>query len=83
MLEAIPLCFVPACGEDYARSIPSSSPTKAEGRFCGDPIVSLVRYPMQSNLLPLVIRCQHVIEGHDCHIFADVLRWHGVLIAGV
>ena len=21
------------------------------------------------------------IEGYDCHIFADVLRWHGVLIA--
>ena len=46
-------------------------------------VLPLVRYPVQSDLLPLVICCQHVIEGHDCHIFADVLRWHGVLIAGV
>ena len=39
---------------------------KVEGRFCGGPIVSLARYPVQSDLRPLVIRCQHVIEGHDC-----------------
>ena len=26
---------------------------------------------------------QHTVEGYDCHIFADVLRWHGVLISGV
>nr|WP_325307947.1 hypothetical protein [uncultured Oscillibacter sp.] len=38
---------------------------------------------MQSDLLALVICSQHAVEGHDCHIFADVLRWHGVLIPGV
>ena len=48
-----------------------------------DHVFSLIRYPVQSDLLPLIIRCQHVIEGHDCHIFADVLRRYGVLISEV
>ena len=29
-------------------------------------------------------RCgRHVVEGHDCHILADVLRGDRVLIAGI
>ena len=35
--EEIPLRYIPACGEDLARSIPSGSPRKAEGRLCGGP----------------------------------------------
>ena len=35
--EQIPLRCVPACGEDFARSIPSGSPHKAKGRLCGGP----------------------------------------------
>ena len=46
-------------------------------------VFSLIRYPVQSDLFPLVIRCQHVIEGHDCHIFADVFCWDRILIPGV
>ena len=38
---------------------------------------------MQSDLLSLVIRRQHTVEGYDCHIFAGILRGHGVLISGV
>ena len=26
---------------------------------------------------------QHTVEGYDCHIFADVLRRHGVLVSGI
>ena len=48
-----------------------------------DHILFLIRYPMQSDLLPLVVCGQHVVEGHDCHILADVLRGNRVLIAGI
>lgn len=48
-----------------------------------DHILFLIRYPMQSDLLSLVVCGQHVVEGHDCHILADVLRGDRVLIAGI
>ena len=35
--EEITLRCVPACGEDFARSIPSGSPHKAKRRLCGGP----------------------------------------------
>ena len=44
-------------------------------------ILFLIRYPVQSNLLSLVVCGQHVVEGHDCHILADVLCGNRVLIA--
>lgn len=46
-------------------------------------VLPLIRYSVQSDLLPLIVGRQHTVEGYDCHIFADILRWHGVLIAGV
>ena len=46
-------------------------------------VLFLIRYPVQSDLLSLIVGGQHTVEGYDCHIFADVLRWHGVLISGV
>ena len=48
-----------------------------------DHILFLIRYPVQSNLLSLVVCGQHVVEGHDCHILADVLCGNRVLIAGI
>jgi len=38
---------------------------------------------VQSNLLSLVICGQHVVEAHDCHVFADIFRWYGILDAGI
>ena len=43
-------------------------------------VLPLIRYSVQSDLLPLIVGRQHTVEGYDCHIFADVLRGHGVLI---
>ena len=40
--EKIPLRYVPACGEDFARSIPSGSPRKAKRRLCAAPFA---RFP--------------------------------------
>ena len=48
-----------------------------------DDILFLIRYPMQSDLLPLVVCGQHVVEGHDCHILADILCGNRVLVAGI
>ncbi len=31
----------------------------------------------------LIVGSQHTVEGYDCHIFADVLRRHGVLVSGI
>ena len=46
-------------------------------------IFFLIRYPVQSYLLSLIVGSQHTVEGYDCHIFADVLRRHGVLVSGI
>ena len=46
-------------------------------------VLPLIRYSVQSDLLAFIVGRQHTVEGYDCHIFADILRWHGVLIAGV
>ena len=46
-------------------------------------VLPLIRYSVQSDLLAFIVGRQHTVEGYDCHIFADVLRWHGVLISGV
>ena len=46
-------------------------------------ILFLIRYPMQSNLLSLIVGGQHTVEGHDCHILADILCGNRVLIAGI
>lgn len=48
-----------------------------------DHILFLIRYPVQSDLLSLVVCGQHVVEGHDCHILADILCGNRVLIAGI
>ena len=48
-----------------------------------DHILFLIRYPVQSNLLSLVVCGQHVVEGYDCHILADVLCGDRVLVAGI
>ena len=49
----------------------------------GNHVLSLIRYPVQSDLFSLVICRQRILEGHHCHIFAHILRRHGVLISGV
>ena len=46
-------------------------------------ILFLIRYSVQGYLLSLIVGSQHTVEGHDCHIFANVFRWHGVLIPGI
>ena len=43
-----------------------------------DDILFLIRYPMQSDLLPLVICGQHAVEG-----LADILCGNRVLVAGI
>ena len=48
-----------------------------------DHILFLLRYPMQSTLLSLIVGGQHTVEGHDCHILADILCGNRVLIAGI
>ena len=48
-----------------------------------DRILFLIRYPMQSDLLSLIVGGQHTVEGHDCHILADILCGNRVLITGI
>ena len=58
--EKIPLRYVPACGEDFARSIPSGSPRKAKRRLCGGPGEAGIR------LNGAFLRCPHSARPRYC-----------------
>ena len=47
-----------------------------------DHVFFLIGYSVQGNLLSFVVG-EHVVERYDCHIFAGVFRWHGILITAV
>ena len=58
--KEIPLRYVPACGEDCARSIPSGSPHKAKVRLCGGPGEAGIR------LNGAFLRCPHSALPRYC-----------------
>ncbi len=68
--KEIPLRYVPACGEDFARSIPSGSPHKAKVRLCGGPGEAGIR------LNGAFLRCPHPVlprygGGAGLHVLAQ------------
>lgn len=48
-----------------------------------DHVLSLIRYAMQGNLFFFTVGGEQVVQRYDCHIFAGVFRWHGILITAV
>lgn len=48
-----------------------------------DHILFLIGYPVQGDLLSFVVGGEQVVQHYDCHIFAGVFRWQGILITAV
>ena len=48
-----------------------------------DHIFFLIRYAVQGDLFSFVVGGEQIVQCYDCHIFAGVFRWDGVLITGV
>lgn len=58
-------------------------PRKTIVKSIDDHVFFLIGYSVQGNLLSFLVGGEHIVQGDDCHIFADVFRWHGILITAV